>query len=160
MNAVMALCHFCEAHGPSPIFYTHTLRDLKISEIAINAEAPQENCPGCSSIGKTAVMLSEDAESNANFLSTQISILADVVPLVKQAAVRSLSCEVSSKVPAIVHIEIKFNFFFFFNFSCLVIKTEMSYFSVMQHAAMSLATHFKYTIHKLVAFFDCFRSSF
>lgn len=95
MNAVMALCHFCEAHGPCPIFYTHTLRDLKISEIAINAEAPKENCPGCSSIGKSVGMLSEDAESNANFLSTQVSILADVVSLVKQAAVRSLSCEVS-----------------------------------------------------------------
>lgn len=95
MNAVIALCHFCEAHGPCPIFCTHTLRDLKVNEIASNVEAPNENCPGCSSIGKSVGMLSEDAESNANFLSTQTSILTDVVSLVKQAAVRSLSCEVT-----------------------------------------------------------------
>lgn len=94
MNAVIALCHFCEAHGPCPIFCTHTLRDLKVNEIVNNADVSNENCPGCSSIGKSAVMLSEDTESNANFLSTQTSILTDVVPLVKQAAVRSLSCEV------------------------------------------------------------------
>lgn len=94
MNAVIALCHFCEVHGPCPIFCTHTLRDLKIDEITSNAETANEHCPGCSSIGKTTGMLSEDTESNANFLSTQTSILVDVVSLVKQAAVRSLSCEV------------------------------------------------------------------
>lgn len=98
MNAVIALCHFCEAHGPCPIFCTHTLRDLKINEIVNDAEAANEHCPGCSSIGRTAAMLSEDAESNANFLSTQTSMLADVVSLVKQAAVRSLSCEVTRSV--------------------------------------------------------------
>lgn len=98
MNAVIALCHFCEAHGPCPILCTHTLRDLKVNEIVNVAEAPNQNCPGCCSIGKTAGMLSEDAESNANFLSTQTSILIDVVSLVKQAAVRSLSCEVIHRI--------------------------------------------------------------
>lgn len=113
MNAIIALCHFCEAHGPCPIFCTHTLRDLKIDEIATNAEALNEHCPGCCSIGRTAGMLSEDTESNANFLSTQTSILVDVVSLVKQAAVRSLSCEVTySIVPN--HTELQF--FFFSNF--------------------------------------------
>lgn len=96
MNAVFALCHFCEAHGPCPIFCTHTLRDLRANDLANSADAVNQNCPGCSSIGKTIAMLSEDAESNANFLSTQTSILADVVLLVKQAAVRSLSCEVNA----------------------------------------------------------------
>lgn len=94
MNAIIALCHFCEAHGPCPIFCTHTLRDSKIDEITNIADAQDNDCPGCCSIGKTMGMLSQDTESNANFLSTQTAIISNIVPLVKQAAVRSLSCEV------------------------------------------------------------------
>lgn len=96
MNAIIALCHFCEAHGPCPILCTHTLRDTNIDELVVNDCNGNENdCPGCNSIGKTVALLSQDAESNANFLSTQIAVINDIVPLVKQAAVRSLSCEVN-----------------------------------------------------------------
>lgn len=94
MNAIIALCHFCEAHGPCPILCTHTLRDTKIDELVNNGNDNEITCPGCNSIGKTVGLLSQDAESNANFLSTQTTVINDILPLVKQAAVRSLSCEV------------------------------------------------------------------
>lgn len=94
MNAIIALCHFCEAHGPCPILCTHTLRDTKIDELVNNSNNNDSTCPGCNSIGKTVGILSQDSESNANFLTTQTAVINDIVPLVKQAAVRSLSCEV------------------------------------------------------------------
>ncbi|XP_055322190.1 folliculin isoform X2 [Sitodiplosis mosellana] len=93
MNAIIALCHFCEAHGPCPILCTHTLRDTKIDELVNNGSGNENACPGCNSIGKTVGLLSQDSESNANFLSTQTTVINDIWPIVKQAAVRSLSCE-------------------------------------------------------------------
>lgn len=98
MNAIVALCHFCEAHGPCPIFCTHTLRDTRIDKLINNNDTVEIECPGCNSIGKSVGMLSQDSESNANFLSTQAVVITDTAPLVKQAAVRSLSCEVKRKV--------------------------------------------------------------
>lgn len=94
MNAVVALCHFCESHGPSSVFCTQTLRDSKIDEQLFNFDA-NKVCAACNSIGLSLGMLSHDDESNANFLSTQTPVITEVVSLVKQAAVRSLSCEVS-----------------------------------------------------------------
>lgn len=94
MNAIIVLCHFCEAHGPCPILCTHTLRDTKIDELVNNSNGNENTCPGCNSIGETVGLLSQDSESNANFVSTQTAVISDIVPLVKQAAVRSLSCEV------------------------------------------------------------------
>lgn len=96
MNAVIALCHFCEAHGPVPVFCTQTLRDTKIEELNFSKQTVNGNCSACNSIGSTIGMLSKDDESNANFLSTQVAVIADVIQLLRQAAVRSLSCEVSS----------------------------------------------------------------
>ncbi|KAG4073473.1 hypothetical protein HA402_000697 [Bradysia odoriphaga] len=95
MNAVVALCHFCESHGPSSVFCTQTLRDSKIDEQLFNFDG-NKVCSACNSIGLSLGMLSRDEESNANFLSTQTPVITEVVTLVKQAAVRSLSCEVSS----------------------------------------------------------------
>lgn len=95
MNAIISLCHFCEVHGPCPIFSTYTLRDTKINELVDQSDGSSENvCPGCNSIGRSSGILSQDSESNANFLSTQTVVISDIVPLIKQAAVRSLSCEV------------------------------------------------------------------
>lgn len=96
MNAVIALCHFCEAHGPCAIFCTQTLRDTKVEELSPDAQALNKNCAACNSIGTSSGYSSKDAESNATFLSTQIPVFQEVVTLVKHASVRSLSCEVNS----------------------------------------------------------------
>lgn len=95
MNAIIALCHFCEAHGPCPILCTQTLRDTKIDELVNNSGSNENTCPGCNSIGQMVGILSQDSESNANFLTTQTAVITEIVPLVKQAATRSLSCEVN-----------------------------------------------------------------
>lgn len=101
MNAVIALCHFCEAHGPSSIFCTQTLRDTKLDELYSAAALQTSNsvaakqCAACNSVGLTNGLYSKDNESGATFLSTQQSALPEVATLVKQAAVRSLSCEIN-----------------------------------------------------------------
>lgn len=94
MNAIISLCNFCEVHGPHAIFSTQTLRDCKINEIEVKIDYETDKCPGCTSIGTITGIVSKDSESNANFLSTQSVVILDAIPLVKQAAIRSLSCEV------------------------------------------------------------------
>lgn len=95
MNAIIALCHFCETHGPCAIFSTQTLRDTKIEDINFDAQSTNKNCSACNSIGSSIGIVSKDAESNATFLSTQTPVLQEVTTLVKQASVRSLSCEIN-----------------------------------------------------------------
>lgn len=106
MNAIIALCHFCEAHGPCPILCTHTLRDTKIDELVNNSGNGENACPGCNSIGKTVGILSQDSESNANFLTTQTAVINEIVPFVKQAATRSLSCEVFTIRLSLHHVHL------------------------------------------------------
>lgn len=98
MNAIVSLCHFCEAHGPGSVFTTQTLRDASIDEHLFGGEedATRKGCAACLSIGPSLGMLSHDGDSNANFVSSQVPVIADTVRLVKAAATRSLSCEVSS----------------------------------------------------------------
>jgi folliculin len=96
MNAIIGLCHFCEFCGPSVIFTTQTFRETKISEIDFNSTtgAKVNKCLACKSIGERMGYMSKNSEGSSYFLSTQAPIAADVTSLVKQAAVRSLSCEV------------------------------------------------------------------
>ncbi|KAH8302150.1 hypothetical protein KR044_003301 [Drosophila immigrans] len=103
MNAVIALCHFCEAHGPCAIFCTQTLRDTKIEDL-VNLEQPQQQpgqktCSACNyTLGRNnnTAIYSKDSESGATFVSTKVATLQEVANLVKQAAVRSLSCEINT----------------------------------------------------------------
>lgn len=106
MNAIISLSHFCESHGPTSIFCTQTIRETKIDELSFNSAATHTTtagdmgpivCPACTSVGTAIGMLSQDPESNASFLSTQAPVLSDCSTMIKQAAFRSLSCEVSSK---------------------------------------------------------------
>ncbi|XP_030386418.1 folliculin [Scaptodrosophila lebanonensis] len=99
MNAVIALCHFCEAHGPCAIFCTQTLRDTKIEDLQLDQQQhSQKECSACNYTTTTGRnnIYSKDTESGATFLSTQTSVLPEVATLVKQAAVRSLSCEINT----------------------------------------------------------------
>ncbi|KAL7732229.1 hypothetical protein ACLKA6_018468 [Drosophila palustris] len=103
MNAVIALCHFCEAHGPCAIFCTQTLRDTKIEDL-VNLEQQQQQpgqktCSACNyTLGRnnSNAIYSKDTESGATFVSTKVATLQEVANLVKQAAVRSLSCEINT----------------------------------------------------------------
>ncbi|KAL9902104.1 folliculin [Glossina fuscipes] len=100
MNAVVVLCHFCEIHGPAAIFCTQTLRDTKIDDLCLTrsecfAKANAAQCPACNSLGLINGMCSKDVDSGATFLSTQQSPFPEVETLIKQAAIRSLSCEIN-----------------------------------------------------------------
>lgn len=96
MNAVIVLCHFCEVHGPLAIFCTQTLRETRLSDVLSSkkGDSLQKKCSACTSLGDSLVFMTKDEESQAKFVSSQQPIIVDVIPLVKQAAFRSLSCEV------------------------------------------------------------------
>ncbi|KAH8362820.1 hypothetical protein KR084_001356 [Drosophila pseudotakahashii] len=94
MNAVIALCHFCEAHGPCAIFCTQTLRDTKLEDLPLDQQQQtQKSCSSCNySMGRNNnAIYSRDTESGATFVSTKVAVLPEVANLVKQAAVLSLS---------------------------------------------------------------------
>lgn len=38
MNAIIALCQFCESHGPRVVFCTQTLRDTKLSDLCLHGK--------------------------------------------------------------------------------------------------------------------------
>lgn len=93
MNGIICLCHFCESHGPVHVFCTQTLRDTKIEDFNLSDQNQNENCFACNSMSNA--IYSVDKDSGATFLSTQNPTIPDLVSLVKQAAVRSLSSEVN-----------------------------------------------------------------
>lgn len=99
MNAVIALCHFCEAHGPCAIFCTQTLRDTKLEDLPLDQQQTQKSCSACNySMGRNNnAIYSRDTESGATFVSTKVAVLPEVASLVKQAAVLSLSNGTDSK---------------------------------------------------------------
>lgn len=93
MNAIIALCNFCEVHGPSVIFCTQITHDT--ADIPVN---PKEDvaCKSCLSLGPYVAMLSKD-DKETNYISTQNAIIEENATLLKHACVRSLSCEVKEQ---------------------------------------------------------------
>ncbi|XP_037934018.1 folliculin-like [Teleopsis dalmanni] len=94
MNAVIALCNFCQAHGPCPIFCTLTLRS-KLDDLHLDQQINNKLCAACNSLGQSNALYSKDTESGATFLSTQTAALPEVATLVKYAAIQSLSSEIN-----------------------------------------------------------------
>ncbi|XP_014232789.1 folliculin [Trichogramma pretiosum] len=108
MNAVIALCTFCELHGPKVIFTTQTFRNfdnqnnekLKFygpkevlrQDQSMNSDT-QWDCQGCYSLGNHKY-LSNEHETRTSFLSAQQSLMQEICALLKYACIRSLSCEV------------------------------------------------------------------
>ena len=113
MNAVIAMCTFCEMHGPCVIFTTQTYRTFDencakrlrfygpkdvMRQGDSRLEPKQENlqindCDGCESLGNVKY-LSNEHESRTSFLSARQALTEEVATLLKHACVRSLSCEV------------------------------------------------------------------
>lgn len=91
MNAIVGLCHFCEAHGPRPLFCTFTTDDedhtTEPSKCAVQ-------CSGCTSIGSETVLISRDDDGTI-FCSRESVPSTDVTAFLRQAALRSITCEVS-----------------------------------------------------------------
>ncbi|XP_045426215.1 folliculin isoform X2 [Lemur catta] len=133
MNAIVALCHFCELHGPRTLFCTEVLhaplpqgaedRDspgqgeqaeeeeggIQMSS-RIRAHSPAEGastessspgpkksdmCEGCRSLAAGHPgYISHDKETSIKYVSHQHPNHPQLFSIVRQACVRSLSCEV------------------------------------------------------------------
>nr|XP_019537850.2 folliculin [Aedes albopictus] len=96
MNAIIALCHFCETHGPGAVFCTQTLRETNIQLLDIHFDSEKKGCAACNSIGNSIGLVSKDPDSNAHFVSSQTPVINETIELVRKAAFRSISSEVSS----------------------------------------------------------------
>ncbi|XP_013190881.2 folliculin [Amyelois transitella] len=91
MNAIVGLCHFCEAHGPRPLFCTFTTDDEKHTTESSKSTV---ECTGCTSLGPETVYVSRD-DSGTIYCSRESVPNADVTTFMRQAAIRSITCEVS-----------------------------------------------------------------
>ncbi|XP_010173242.1 folliculin isoform X2 [Antrostomus carolinensis] len=133
MNAIVALCHFCELHGPRTLFCTEVLHSplpqgASSGDIAgqneqaeeeeggiqmssrIRSHSPAEGasadssspgpkksdmCEGCRSLaGGHPGYVSHDKETSIKYVSHQHPNHPQLFSIVRQACVRSLSCEV------------------------------------------------------------------
>ncbi|GAB5580610.1 folliculin isoform X1 [Prionailurus iriomotensis] len=138
MNAIVALCHFCELHGPRTLFCTEVLHaplpqgagngdspgqgeqaeeeegGIQMSS-RIRAHSPAEGasaessspgpkksdmCEGCRSLAAGHPgYISHDKETSIKYVSHQHPNHPQLFSIVRQACVRSLSCEVSTMTP-------------------------------------------------------------
>ncbi|XP_055955020.1 folliculin [Patella vulgata] len=123
MNAIINLCHFCEIHGPRIVYCTQPLRPQEpkylseceddetrrvkspsvssvssdfsnISQSGIPSLPSMKNdiCEGCYSVKKGFV--SHDEGGQVSYVSTQHPYNPQVFSRIRQACIRSLSCEV------------------------------------------------------------------
>lgn len=92
MNAIVGLCHFCEAHGPRPLFCTFTTDSDKNTTESSRASV---QCSGCTSLGPETVFVSREDDGTI-YCSRESVPNADVTSFLRQAAIRSITCEVRS----------------------------------------------------------------
>ncbi|XP_067672296.1 folliculin-like [Haliotis asinina] len=119
MNAIISMCHFCELHGPRILFCTQPFRpqeprnelDAEDSESSyprrvkspsLSADShnvtpslpsmKNDMCEGCYSVQPGYV--SHDEEAHVSYVSTQHPYHPQVFSRIRQACIRSLSCEV------------------------------------------------------------------
>lgn len=88
MDGILALCHFCESHGPCVILCTQKCKEEPL-------QSPHSLtvhwCEACQSINLEQALVSRDTNC---YVTTRTPQQQDLAFLLKQAAVRSLSCEV------------------------------------------------------------------
>ncbi|KAK0168066.1 hypothetical protein PV327_001904 [Microctonus hyperodae] len=113
MDAVIAMCTFCEIHGPRIIFSTQTYRTFDekdtnkklgfygSKEIMLQSQRNKHvsstddnrhECDGCGSLGNVKY-LSNEHESRTSFVSARQPLTDDIANLLGHACIRSLSCE-------------------------------------------------------------------
>ncbi|EFP07673.1 hypothetical protein CRE_26476 [Caenorhabditis remanei] len=148
MQAVVALCHFCENHGPRVVMTCQPMRDVDDKDSSCNpstslgpstsngpsgpivplikldgdCEAFEKNqsksedgtayphygnctkytidtedrCSACSSFRNGPCLLSNDHQTRTSYISSEVALQERVYERVKNACLRSLSCEVSA----------------------------------------------------------------
>lgn len=98
MNAIVGLCHFCEAHGPRPLYCTFSTDDEIHTTESSNCAV---QCSGCTSVGPETVLVSRDGDGTI-FCSRESVPNADVTAFLRQAALRSITCEVNNNFLEII----------------------------------------------------------
>lgn len=91
MDAIISLSHFCESHGPCVILSTQK-RDKEPLQSPHSLTVPW--CDACQSIDLDMAMVSR--KDKVCYVTTRTPIQQDLAFLLKQASVRSLSCEEES----------------------------------------------------------------
>lgn len=94
MNAIVGICHFCEAHGPRPLFCTFTTDDEQHTTETSKCTA---QCSGCTSLGAETVLVSRDDDGTI-YCSRESVPNTEVTAFLRQAAIRSITCEVSDSI--------------------------------------------------------------
>ncbi|XP_035695172.1 folliculin-like isoform X1 [Branchiostoma floridae] len=127
MNAIIALCHFCELHGPSVLFHTQAFHsrepqglDAESGEESgslasflssgrrsrsqsaasstssvSNTPKKSETCQACRSVPSGHPgFVSKDPDTKISYVSSQYPEHPQLFSIVRQACVRSLSCEI------------------------------------------------------------------
>ncbi|CAH0547628.1 unnamed protein product [Brassicogethes aeneus] len=93
MDGIVALGHFCESHGPIVILATQKTDCEPQEKPPHILNSPV--CEACKSIDLEEAVVSED--ENVYYVSSRIPLKEDVAFLLKNAAVRSISCEEMGK---------------------------------------------------------------
>ncbi|WAQ96627.1 FLCN-like protein [Mya arenaria] len=104
MNAIISLCHFCELHGPKVLFCTQPLHpEEKPGENDVDGDGVQRRVTSPSIFSDPQTPLTPTGVSSANslpnykndlYMSSQRPQHRDVFAMIRQACIRSLSCEV------------------------------------------------------------------
>ncbi|KAK9739865.1 Vesicle coat protein involved in Golgi to plasma membrane transport [Popillia japonica] len=89
MDGILALGHFCESHGPCVILCTQRCETPPEQQGPHTLTVPW--CDSCQSVDLDQALLSKDDRSC--YISTRTPLQQDLAFLLKQATVRSLSCE-------------------------------------------------------------------
>ena len=131
MPGLVALCHFCEFHGPSVIMITQSIRDSQMP----SADQPRETnkislpcvpdhemygynklfsegqtkrdkggCEGCWSLSSPdSFIISTDHRGKQTLACSETIINTDLMNLTRHSVIRSISCEISAnrEVPII-----------------------------------------------------------
>lgn len=89
MDGILALGHFCETHGPCVILCTQRC-ETEPQQMPHSRTVPW--CEACQSIDVEQALVSKDDKTC--YVTTRTPLKQDLAFLLKQATVRSLSCEV------------------------------------------------------------------
>eukprot|EP00733_Pompholyxophrys_punicea_P000097 Pompholyxophrys_punicea_v1_NODE_14_length_6313_cov_26.358102.p1 type:complete len:181 gc:universal NODE_14_length_6313_cov_26.358102:3747-3205(-) len=111
MNGIVALCHFCESHGPAIVFCTQAFhnedykgpREENASKPTISSMTPNSNvCPACSSIPSNEKgFITHDFGSRTSYISTKNPLLQNLYSVVRTACVRWYSLNFRTKITKI-----------------------------------------------------------
>ncbi|KAI0990118.1 hypothetical protein GJ496_010883 [Pomphorhynchus laevis] len=103
MNALIALCHFCDCHGPRTIMCTQAINkseELLVKELILTSSENQHNtatrdtCKSCQLLSeKENCLVSYDDENEVYYISSDCPRNASTFHLVRTACLRSLYTE-------------------------------------------------------------------